>query len=105
MSCGRAREFLARKDVEVAETADAKKQRLGAKDALALAKKVDEIVVARGKKTVTFDMKKSPPSDAELLEHLLGPTGNLRAPAIRRGKRLLVGFDADSYERVLGGRG
>ena len=85
----------------MSETTDAKKQRMGAKEALALARQVDEIVVARGKKTVTFDMKKSRPADAELLEHLLGPTGNLRAPAIRRGKKLLVGFDADTYERVL----
>jgi arsenate reductase-like glutaredoxin family protein len=86
----------------VAETADAKKQRLGAKQALALAKQADEIVVARGKKVVTIDMKKSPPPDAELLGYLLGPTGNLRAPTVRRGKKLLVGFDADAYERVLG---
>ena len=86
----------------MAETADAKKQRLGAKQALALAKQADEIVVARGKKVVTIDMKKSPPPDAELLGYLLGPTGNLRAPTVRRGKKLLVGFDADAYERVLG---
>ena len=102
MSCGRAREFLARKDVEVAETVDAKKQRFGAKEALALAKQADEIVVSRGKKSVTIDMKKSPPPDAELIGYLLGPSGNLRAPTVRRGKKLLVGFDADAYERVLG---
>jgi arsenate reductase-like glutaredoxin family protein len=86
----------------VVETADAKKERLGAKQALALAKQADEIVVARGKKVVTIDMKKSPPPEAELLGYLLGPTGNLRAPTVRRGKKLLVGFDADAYERVLG---
>ena len=72
--------------------------------ALALARAAAEIVVARGKKTVRIDMRKSAPDDAELLGLLLGPTGNLRAPTIRRGKTLLVGFDAESYRRVLGPR-
>jgi hypothetical protein len=37
-----------------------------------------------------------------LLTHLLGPTGNLRAPTARIGKTLLVGFNADAYRQVLG---
>lgn len=89
--------------MDVATVVDAKKQRLGAKEALALARAANEIVVSRGKKTVRVDMRKSPPADAALLELLLGPTGNLRAPTVRRGKTLLVGFDAESYRRVLGG--
>jgi hypothetical protein len=32
---------------------------------------------------------------------MLGPTGNLRAPTIRRGKTVLVGFDDEAYSRVL----
>jgi hypothetical protein len=58
-------------------------------------------MVSRGKKTVAFDMKKEPPDRETLLAHLLGPTGNLRAPALRRGKTLLVGFSADSYRDNL----
>jgi len=45
----------------------------------------------------TFDMKKNPPGDAELLKAILGPTGNLRAPAIRKGKTLYVGFNEEAY--------
>ena len=37
-------------------------------------------------------MKKDAPTDDELAGALLGPTGNLRAPAIRRGKKLFIGF-------------
>jgi hypothetical protein len=80
---------------------DAKKQRMGAEEALALARRASEIVVARGKKTVRVDMKKAPPPDDVLLGLLLGPTGNLRAPTVRKGKTLLVGFDADAYGAVL----
>ncbi len=79
-------------------TADAKKERRGGKEALALAREVDHIIVAKGKNVVRFDMKKDRPDDETLLAHLLGPTGNLRAPTIRRGKTLLVGFNADAYK-------
>ena len=80
---------------------DAKKERMGEKEALALAREVSEILVAKGKKTVRVDMKKDAPSDADLLKLLLGPSGNLRAPTLRKGKTLLVGFDPDAYIRVL----
>ncbi len=83
------------------ETVDAKKQRMGPKEALALAKQASQIVVARGKKTVRVDMKKAPPADDALLALLLGPSGNLRAPTVRKGKTLLVGFDADAYGATL----
>ena len=36
------------------------------------------------------------------MDALLGPTGNLRAPTMRVGKTLLVGFDESSYADVLG---
>jgi hypothetical protein len=33
---------------------------------------------------------------------MLGPTGNLRAPAIKKGDRVLIGFDRDAYAKLLG---
>ena len=39
-----------------------------------------------------FDLKKDEPTDEELAKAILGPTGNLRAPALRRGKKMFVGF-------------
>jgi len=62
-----------------------------------LAKEVSKVVVAKGKKTLSFDMKKSPPGRQELLAAMLGPTGNLRAPTLRKGKTLVVGFNEDAY--------
>jgi hypothetical protein len=32
---------------------------------------------------------------------MLGPTGNLRAPTLRVGRTLIVGFDEETYRRVL----
>lgn len=83
------------------EETSATKERKGAKEALELARSVSQIVVARGKKVVTFDMQADPPDDETLLAHLLGPTGNLRAPTIRKGKTLLVGFSEEAYKEVL----
>ena len=40
------------------------------------------------------------PDDA-VLDAMVGTTGNLRAPLLRVGRTLLVGFDADSYAGVL----
>ena len=59
--------------------------------------------MGRGKKVVTFHMKKSPPDDDTLASHLLGPTGNLRAPTLKKGRTLLVGFSEEAYRQVLGG--
>ena len=56
----------------------------------------------KGKKVTVFDLKKDRPAEADLLAAMLGSTGNLRAPTVRRGKTLLVGFNADIYTDILG---
>ena len=78
------------------------KAKLGAKDALHLASKASVVIVAKGKKVVTFSMKKDRPDNATLLSHLLGPTGNLRAPTIVKGKTVLVGFNDEVYTKLFG---
>jgi arsenate reductase-like glutaredoxin family protein len=101
MTCQKAQGFLDANHVQVAQTVDASKDRRNATQALDLCKTVDRVIVARGKKVVSFDMKKDPPDDETLLAHLLGPTGNLRAPSIRKGKTLLVGFNDEAYSATF----
>ncbi|MBU0638279.1 MAG: hypothetical protein KKB50_05395 [Planctomycetes bacterium] len=67
-----------------------------------LAQAASRIIVAKGKKITTFDLRKDAPDEDALLQALLGPTGNLRAPTIRRGKTLLVGFNAEVFQDQLG---
>jgi hypothetical protein len=57
-----------------------------------------EILVAKGKQFQVFD----PRTDAKetILAAVLGRTGNLRAPALRIGDRLLVGFNENLYARI-----
>jgi arsenate reductase-like glutaredoxin family protein len=102
MSCKKAQEFLERHAVAVKTKADAHKEKQGRAEALALAKSVGVIHVSKGKKSVTIDMKDSPDDDT-LVGYLLGPTGNLRAPTIKNGKTLYVGFNEEAYRKMIGG--
>jgi hypothetical protein len=98
MTCRKAQGFLEANRVQVNEQQDAAKKRNGPKEALALARSADAVVVAKGKKIVRFDMRKKPPDDETLLAHLLGPTGNLGTPTARRGKTLPVGLPCRALE-------
>ena len=71
---------------------------LSEKDVRALLKEVDEIVVAKGKSTRTL------PAREATLDDLRGPTGNVRAPMVRIGRRLLVGFHEETLRKELGAR-
>jgi len=80
---------------------DARKTTLKEKEALALVQEVDEVYASKGKRVVHLDLKNEKPGKAALLGLLLGPTGNLRAPTLRKGRTLLVGFDEVAYAKVL----
>jgi hypothetical protein len=82
---------------------DVAKERKGRAEALKLARAAATVVVARGKRVVRFDMQGAPPDDDTLAAYLLGPTGNLKAPTLRVGETLLVGFGEAAYRQVLGG--
>ena len=56
-----------------------------------------KVVVAKGKKVVTFEPKKAGHDAAELLKCVIGPSGNLRAPTVRVGKTWYVGFNDESF--------
>jgi hypothetical protein len=56
---------------------------------------VDEVVIAKGKKVVTLAAKEA------TLDGLKGPTGNYRAPMLRVGRKLLVGFHPETLEALL----
>jgi arsenate reductase-like glutaredoxin family protein len=101
MGCKKAQGFLERAQREIGSLTDANKEKRGRAEALALAKSVAKVVVGRGKKVVTIDLKTDLPDDDTLAGLLLGPTGNLKAPTLRIGNTLLVGFSEEAYKEVL----
>lgn len=56
----------------------------------------------KGKKVIHLDLRRDKPDRATLEGLLIGPSGNLRAPTLRRGRTVLVGFDEATYATVLG---
>ena len=97
MTCGRAREFLERHRIPIVEEVRAGVRPQGRKEALALAKSARRLVAAKGTKVTVLDLSAGPP-DKEILALVLGPTGNLRAPAMRVGDTLYIGFPKDGFE-------
>lgn len=53
----------------------------------------------KGKKVERFDLGNKVTDDA--VAAMLGPTGNLRAPTIRAGRTLLVGFNEEEFAAVF----
>ena len=71
-------------------------------EALSLLEGVTELCVAKGKRILRFDLERERPSDEEILELILGRSGKLRAPALRTGTRLVVGYNEELLETTLG---
>ena len=75
-------------------------QKLRETDARVLLKSANKLIIAKGKKVTEFKLGERIPKEAVLA--MLGPTGNLRAPTLRIGKNLVVGFNEEAYGSVFG---
>ena len=63
------------------------------------------VLVAKGKKVLDFRIKagelQGGAETEDLVKAIMGPSGNLRAPAIRTGKTFIVGFHPELYDERL----
>jgi hypothetical protein len=73
--------------------------KLGRTEAIELAKEAGKMTISRGTKVLEFAPGGRP--TAEMVDAMLGSTGNLRAPCIRRGKTLLIGFNEEVFQASL----
>jgi len=80
--------------IEIKDTTPASKK-LQAADARKLLKDASKLIAIKGKKVREFSVAKSVSKDA--VEATLGPTGNLRAPTMRVGKTIIVGFNEEVF--------
>ena len=58
------------------------------------------IRTGKGKKTNVWNP--STDQKEEILKDVIGPSGNLRAPAWRIGTEFIVGFNPELYEEIFG---
>jgi arsenate reductase-like glutaredoxin family protein len=84
----------------VQETVSASRK-LGRAEALALARVARRLVAAKGRKVTVLDLARETPSEATLAALMLGPTGNLRAPIMRVGQTVLVGYNDHVFATEL----
>jgi hypothetical protein len=67
-----------------------------------MAREAHRLVAAKGKKVTVLDLQTTPPADAVLAGLMLGPTGNLRAPIMRVGQTILVGYNEQAFTGIFG---
>jgi hypothetical protein len=84
--------------IEPEETVPASRK-LGRKEATEIAKAATRLLVSKGNKLSEFKTVGGPSQQA--IDAMLGPTGNLRAPTLRVGKTILVGFNHETYADAL----
>lgn len=70
--------------------------------ALSLLSDVQELYVAKGRSLLHYRRSDDWPDDDTLADLILGRSGTLRAPVIRSGPTMIVGFHPDAYQAVLG---
>lgn len=83
----------------VTETVPASRK-LQEAEARALLAAASTLTVAKGKRVQEFDVSGTVSPDA--VAAMLGPTGNLRAPLLRVGTTVLVGFSEGALTKALG---
>jgi arsenate reductase-like glutaredoxin family protein len=86
---------LDRKKVTVREERQSRKAPLTETDARRLLDSVSEIVISRGKASRRLTRKEATVDD------LRGNAGAFRAPMVKRGKTLLVGFNQEQLEKLI----
>ena len=101
-TCSKSQDFLTDNSIAISETVDARKTRYEPIAAVAFIRQADEVLIARGKSVRRIDFKKESATDDELRKLILGPSGFLRAPIIRRGRKIFIGFEPEQYARFLG---
>lgn len=97
-SCDKAKEILRTKKLKAETEVDCKKAPLDEAALRNEIKELDTVLVTKGKKVLRL----SPLQDQdEILATAIGRSGNLRAPSLRHGNTLLVGYTDDVYPELI----
>ena len=84
--------MLQKAGVTIVEDRPSRKRPLTDDEARKVLSNIDEVTIAKGRKATTF------PAAEVNIAQMKGPTGNFRAPMLVTGKRMLVGFSADTLQ-------
>jgi len=90
---------LEARNIDIKEAVPASRK-LQAADSKALLQSASKLIALKGKKISEFKGGKDASKDA--IAAMLGPTGNMRAPTIKVGKTLIVGFNEEIFAKRFG---
>lgn len=100
-ACAKAREFLADYELDIREQVDARRTRIGPSDVGKVVKDADLLLVSDGRSVRRYELKRAH-DRSDMLARMVGPTGNLRAPTLKRNGLVVVGYHADSMRELVG---
>ncbi|VTS05957.1 ArsC family (seleno)protein [Tuwongella immobilis] len=100
-TCKRTRAFLESVACQVSESVESSKTRFPPEQAYALLEGITKLIATKGKKVLTFDLTAGRPDEETLKSVMIGPSGNLRAPTVKVGTTMMVGFDEAAYKELL----
>jgi hypothetical protein len=87
---------LEQHNAEILEERSTRKMPLQDNEVVALLEAVDEVLIGAGQKIVALE------AEPAIAAALKGPTGKYRAPMVRRGGTLLVGWNAEALAQLMG---
>ena len=90
------------KEITAVTVVNARKEQFDRARTLELLQTPTQVIAVKGKKILRFSLKKDQQPPDALLSAVIGPSGNLRAPTIRAGKVLVVGFQPEVYGELFG---
>ena len=99
-SCKRAQEVLDARNISIENRVIANKEKIDSKAAWELLQSASLIRTGKGKKTNVWNP--SIDTKEEILKDVIGPSGNLRAPAWKVGTEFIVGFNPELYQEMFG---
>ena len=99
MSCKKAGQAFADNKSTLAVEVNAKKKTIKGDAGWDLVKDADKIFITSGKKILEFSPNKD--NQEAIMKKMMGRTGNLRAPTIRKGNVFFIGFNEELYTQVL----
>ncbi len=82
---------------------DARKNRFERADVDGILEGSKTLIAARGKKSVVFDLRADDLDMEAVAAKVLGPAGTLRAPTLKVGKTVLVGYGEEAWTDFFGG--
>lgn len=84
------------KNITLESRVDARKEKIDQTRAWEMLAAADQIQIGKGKKVLTFEPL--PENREDILKAAMGRSGNLRAPALKVGRRIMIGFNEALYE-------